>query len=57
MPDFNQRMGRGANFKPLTSADISDLVALLASWRRGATLPDKTVAGEKKDDSKTPQSD
>lgn len=33
MPAFNQDTNRGADFKPLTSQDVADLVALLASWR------------------------
>jgi mono/diheme cytochrome c family protein len=57
MPDFNEKMGRDKSLKPLTSAEISDLVALLASWRRGGAMPGKAVADEKKDDSKPPQSD
>ncbi len=33
MPDFAGKAGRGADFQPLTSQQIADLVALLASWR------------------------
>ncbi len=35
MPAFNGTGGRSPGFKPLTSADVGDLVALLASWRGG----------------------
>jgi mono/diheme cytochrome c family protein len=35
MPDYVGRVGRPAEFKPLTSQDITDLVALLAYWRHG----------------------
>ncbi len=35
MPDFADDMGRDGDFKPLTDDEISDLVALLASWRTG----------------------
>jgi cytochrome c oxidase cbb3-type subunit 3/ubiquinol-cytochrome c reductase cytochrome c subunit len=35
MPPFDGKKGRGSDFHPLTSADISDLVALLAFWRQG----------------------
>jgi mono/diheme cytochrome c family protein len=34
MPDYAQTTGRPKNFQPLTSEDISDLVAFLASWRK-----------------------
>ncbi len=34
MPDYATRDGRGDDFEPLTSRDVSDLVALLAEWRR-----------------------
>jgi mono/diheme cytochrome c family protein len=36
MPAFDGKAGRSPDFRPLTSAEISDLVALLAEWRRGA---------------------
>jgi mono/diheme cytochrome c family protein len=35
MPGFDGTAGRPAEFQPLTSAEIDDLVALLASWRQG----------------------
>jgi cytochrome c oxidase cbb3-type subunit 3/ubiquinol-cytochrome c reductase cytochrome c subunit len=35
MPPYNGKAGRPADFHPLTSADIDDLVALLRSWRAG----------------------
>jgi len=34
MPAFDGHNGRSAEFRPLSSAEIDDLVALLASWRR-----------------------
>ncbi len=33
MPTYAEQMGRPTNFQPLTSAEIDDLVALLADWR------------------------
>jgi mono/diheme cytochrome c family protein len=35
MPDFADDMGRALDFQPLTSEEIADVVALLASWREG----------------------
>ncbi len=35
MPHYAGKEGRGANFKPLTDQDVSDVTALLASWRSG----------------------
>ena len=35
MPAYDGTAGRPADFHPLTSAQIDDLVALLASWRQG----------------------
>ena len=35
MPDYSDSDWRSPKFKPLTSAEINDLVALLAYWRRG----------------------
>ena len=35
MPDFRTRSDRPKEFEPLTSADIDNLVGLLAEWRRG----------------------
>lgn len=35
MPSHSEQDGRGADFKPLSSQDVSDLVALLAEWRQG----------------------
>lgn len=34
MPDFAATMGRSADFKPLSSAEIDELVSLLAHWRK-----------------------
>ena len=36
MPDCTDRQGRPEGFKPLTSREVTELVALLASWREGA---------------------
>jgi len=37
MPDFADPKGRDkTTFKPLTSQEVSDIVALLASWRTGS---------------------
>ncbi len=36
MPDFSSDEGRDGDFKPLTSEQIDDLVALLAHWRSGS---------------------
>jgi mono/diheme cytochrome c family protein len=33
MPNFSEKTGRDPNFTPLTSEQVSNLVALLASWR------------------------
>ena len=33
MPAFDGHDGRGADFRPLSSTEIADLVAFLASWR------------------------
>jgi cytochrome c oxidase cbb3-type subunit III len=38
MPAFDDRNGRPPEFQPLTSAQIDDVVALLASWRKPATV-------------------
>jgi cytochrome c oxidase cbb3-type subunit III len=35
MPTYAEPDGRSAEFQPLTSAEIDDLVALLADWRTG----------------------
>jgi mono/diheme cytochrome c family protein len=34
MPDYAEAHGRGEDYQPLTSAEIDQLVALLASWRQ-----------------------
>jgi cytochrome c oxidase cbb3-type subunit 3/ubiquinol-cytochrome c reductase cytochrome c subunit len=36
MPDYQVEKRRSRKFKPLTGQDVSDLVALLASWKRGS---------------------
>jgi cytochrome c oxidase cbb3-type subunit 3/ubiquinol-cytochrome c reductase cytochrome c subunit len=41
MPAFDGTAGRPADFRPLTSRQINDLVALLASWRQGAPAGDQ----------------
>src|SRR5262249_32833604 len=35
MPAYDGKAGRPPDFRPLTSAEINDLVALLAYWRLG----------------------
>lgn len=37
MPNFSGTDGRDADFKPLTPADVADLVALLVHWRSAST--------------------
>jgi mono/diheme cytochrome c family protein len=37
MPDYSNSEWRSPKFEPLTSADIDDLVALLAYWRQGGS--------------------
>jgi mono/diheme cytochrome c family protein len=44
MPNYAQTDGRPDDFKPLTSEEIEELVALLASWRRDS--PSNANAGE-----------
>ena len=39
MPNFAATDGRPDDYQPLTSEEIDDLVALLASWRAGANAP------------------
>jgi cytochrome c oxidase cbb3-type subunit III len=39
MPAYDGKDGRAPDFQPLTSAEIDDVVALLAYWRQGG--PDK----------------
>ena len=39
MPDFADDTNRSSDYKPLTSAEITDLVALLAHWRKAGTAP------------------
>ena len=41
MPDYSDSNWRSPKFKPLTSAEIDDLVALLACWRQGGSADDK----------------
>jgi cytochrome c oxidase cbb3-type subunit III len=38
MPDYADKTGRPHDFQPMTSTEIVDLVALLASWRQGDQL-------------------
>jgi mono/diheme cytochrome c family protein len=37
MPDYAGKTGRPTNYEPLTSREIADVVALLASWRKGSS--------------------
>jgi mono/diheme cytochrome c family protein len=41
MPAFDGKDGRPPDFRPLTSAEINDLVALLADWRQGGSVAGK----------------
>src|SRR5262249_10910192 len=41
MPAYDGMKGREAEFRPLSSARIDDLVALLASWRKGSPAAEK----------------
>jgi cytochrome c oxidase cbb3-type subunit 3 len=41
MPAFDGKEGRPEGFKPLTSAEIDDVVALLATWRQGGSADGK----------------
>src|SRR6516164_7094573 len=41
MPDYSDSNWRSPKFKPLTSAEINDLVALLGYWRQGASSNSK----------------
>jgi cytochrome c oxidase cbb3-type subunit 3 len=38
MPAFDGMMGRPTDFRPLTSAEINELVALLKHWRQGQSI-------------------
>jgi len=39
MPAYDGKTGRPADFQPLTSTDIDELVKLLAQWRQGSSTP------------------
>jgi mono/diheme cytochrome c family protein len=41
MPDYSDDNWRSPKFKPLTSAEINDLVALLGYWRQGGSSNSK----------------
>jgi hypothetical protein len=47
MPAYDGMAGRPADFQPLTSAQVDDLVALLASWRqvRAGLLKRDSISG------------
>lgn len=44
MPNFADPAGRDDDFKPLTSEQVSAIVALLAQWREGTTNPTAQTA-------------
>ena len=44
MPPYDGRESRPPDFKPLTSEDISNVVALLAYWRQGGRASDERQA-------------
>jgi cytochrome c oxidase cbb3-type subunit III len=46
MPDYKSAEQRASDFKPLTSPEIDDLVALLGQWRRGKLATENTAAGK-----------
>ena len=64
MPDYADPTGRPEGFQPLSGQDVTNVVALLASWRQGGSVQRKgelnhvalrqpdSVAGT--DDSRTP---
>jgi len=41
MPNYRESKGRPEGFKPLTDQDVTDLVALLDSWREGKSVNGK----------------
>jgi cytochrome c oxidase cbb3-type subunit 3/ubiquinol-cytochrome c reductase cytochrome c subunit len=41
MPDYADPKGRPEGFKPLTSQEVTDVVALLAYWRKGGSINGK----------------
>jgi mono/diheme cytochrome c family protein len=53
MPDYATRDGRDDAFEPLTSRDVSDLVALLAEWRRRGERSEAEPAQAKAADADT----
>jgi hypothetical protein len=44
MPSYAENDGRPKDFQPLTSAEIDDLVALLADWRATGNVTGRTAA-------------
>jgi mono/diheme cytochrome c family protein len=46
MPTYAGQEGRSSDFQPLTSAEIDDVVALLADWRAGRGLATSTEKPE-----------
>lgn len=43
MPSYAEHDGRPADFQPLTSADVDDLVALIADWRATGQSLSRTI--------------
>jgi mono/diheme cytochrome c family protein len=43
MPDFRSRNGRSEDYRPLSSAEIDDLVALIAGWREAGAPPKRSA--------------
>jgi cytochrome c oxidase cbb3-type subunit 3/ubiquinol-cytochrome c reductase cytochrome c subunit len=41
MPDYRDPKGRPEGFQPLTPQEVTDVVALLASWRQGGSVKEK----------------
>lgn len=38
MPDYRTGEGRASDYRPLSEEEVSDIVALLAAWRRGSAI-------------------
>ncbi len=45
MPNFAEKDGRGDDYRPLSSVEIDELVALLDVWRRGSPSASPTETG------------
>lgn len=54
MPNYSETDGRDDDFKPLSSQDVSDLVALLAEWRREGSARSGGLAADESPESHAP---